>query len=154
MYVAVVVLTMLVLPIISVLIQHAETPAEPLAALTGRWFVFWGVGVRLGLAGLRQIVQPRFTARNIFRMTDDAALPLVRELGMANAGTALVALLSIVAPGFVLPVSISAAWFFGAAGMAHLAGRDRSRNENIALLSDIFIAVVLVAFIGSSLLSR
>ena len=69
--------------------------------LTGRWFAVWGVGVRLGPAGLRQIVQPRFTARNIFQMTNDEALPLVRELGVANVGTALVALLSIVAPSFV-----------------------------------------------------
>lgn len=59
MYVVVVPLTMLVMPIISVLIQHAQTPTESLVVLTGRWFVFWGVGVRLGLAGLRQIVQPR-----------------------------------------------------------------------------------------------
>jgi hypothetical protein len=31
--------------------------------LVGKWFVFWAaVGVRLGLAGLRQILQPSFTA--------------------------------------------------------------------------------------------
>jgi hypothetical protein len=154
MYVAVVVLTMVVLPIISVLIQHAQSPVESLAVLTGRWFVFWGVGVRLGLAGLRQIVQPSFTARTIFQMTNDEALPLVRELGIANAGTALVALLSIVAPSFVLPASISAALFFGAAGVTHLAGRDRSRHETIAMVSDIFIAVVLVVCVASTLLSR
>jgi hypothetical protein len=122
--------------------------------LTGRWFAVWGVGVRLGPAGLRQIVQPRFTARNIFQMTNDEALPLVRELGVANVGTAFVALLSIVAPSFVLPASISAALFFGAAGVTHLAGQDRSPYENIAMVSDIFITVVLVAFVGCTFLSR
>jgi hypothetical protein len=87
-------------------------------------------------------------------MTNDEVLPLVRELGVANAGTALVALLSVVAPSFVLPVSISAALFFGAAGVNHLAGRDRSLYENVAKVSDIFITVVLVASVGSTFLSR
>ena len=32
------------------------------AGLVGKWFVFWTVGIQLFLAGLRQIVQPRYTA--------------------------------------------------------------------------------------------
>jgi hypothetical protein len=79
-------------------------------------------------------------------------LPLVRELGAANVGTALVAMLSIVSPSFVSPAS--AALFFGAAGITHLAGRNRSLYENIAMVSDIFITVVPVAFVGSTFLSR
>jgi hypothetical protein len=55
---------------------------------------------------------------------------------------------------FVLPASISAALFFGVAGVTHLAGRDRSLNENIAMVSDIFITVVLDAFVGSTFLLR
>ena len=72
--------------------------------LAGRWFVFWGVGVRLGLAGLRQFFQPGFTAKEIFHIGGDEALPLVRELGVANVATAAVGLLSLVFPSFTLPV--------------------------------------------------
>jgi hypothetical protein len=84
MYVAVAVLTMLVLPVGSIIAEHLMSPAAPIVGLIGRWFVFWGVGVRLGLAGMRQTLQPAFTARAIFHMTTDEALPLVRELGVAT----------------------------------------------------------------------
>jgi hypothetical protein len=147
MYLAVIALTMFVLPIASVVIEGAFNPAESLVLLAGRWFVFWGVGVRLGLAGLRQFFQPGFTAREIFHISGDAALPLVRELGVANVATAAVGLLSLVFPSFTLPVAISACIFYGGAGIRHAAGRDRSRNEDIAMVSDIFLSVVLAIYL-------
>jgi hypothetical protein len=60
-----VVATMFVLPIASIaaetlLLRHAFS-----AEIARRWFVFWAVGVRLLVAGLRQITQPRFTAEEI-----------------------------------------------------------------------------------------
>jgi hypothetical protein len=154
MYLAVIALTMFVLPMASILIEHVLNPAESLVFLAGRWFVFWGVGVRLGLAGLRQLFQPGFTAKEIFHMSSDEALPLVRELGVANLATAVVGLLSLILPSFVLPVAISACIFYGVAGARHAAERDRSRNENIAMASDIFLFFVLAIFLIASLLSR
>jgi hypothetical protein len=94
-YIAIVVLTMYVLPVASIFCDLVLHPAASIIFLMGRWFVFWGVGVRLGLADLRQFLQPLFTARNIFGMTSDEALPLVRELGVANFATAVVGLLSL-----------------------------------------------------------
>lgn len=38
-------------------------------ALVGQWFVFGSVGVRLGMAGPRQIPQPRYTAELILSLT-------------------------------------------------------------------------------------
>ena len=147
MYLAVVALTMFVLPIASIVIEHALNPATSLVFLAGRWFVFWGVGVRLGLAGLRQFFQPGFTAKEIFHIGGDEALPLVRELGAANVATAAMGLLSLAFPGFTLPVAISACIFFCVAGIRHAAERGRSRNENIAMVSDIFLSVVLAIYL-------
>ena len=147
MYLSVIALTMFVLPIASIVIEGALNPAESLVFLAGRWFVFWGVGVRLGLAGLRQFFQPGFTAKEIFHIGGDEALPLVRELGVANVATAAVGLLSLVFPSFTLPVAISACIFYGVAGVRHVAERDRSRNENIAMVSDIFLCLVLAVFL-------
>lgn len=96
MYIAVVVLTMLVLPAASVLLELAFSLGASTVAAVGRWFVFWSVDVRLALAGFRQLVQPSFTAREIFHMTGDDALPIVRELGIANLASAAVALVAIV----------------------------------------------------------
>ena len=146
MYVAVVGLTMVVLPIVSIGVAYALDPAAALLPLVGRWFVFWGVGVRLALAGIRQLSDPGFTAREIFHMTGAEALPVVRELGAANVAIGAVGLLSLAAPGFVLPVAIAAAIFYGIAGFRHLAERERSRNETVAMASDLFIFVVLALF--------
>ena len=33
-----------------------------LMPLVGKWFVFWAVGARLFIAGIRQVIQPAFTA--------------------------------------------------------------------------------------------
>jgi len=151
-YIAVVVLTMLILPAASVLVEHGVHPAVDPMFLVGRWFVFWGAGVRLGLAGLRQWFQPEFTARQIFHMQTEEALPVIRELGAANAAAAVVGLLSLVFPSFVLPVAISSGLFYGVAGARHLAEKHRSRNENVAMASDLFIFAVLAVFVARSLL--
>jgi hypothetical protein len=149
MYIAVVALTMLVLPLLSIAVDHSLHPDASAVLLIGRWFVFWGVGVRLTLAGLRQFFQPSFTAREIFHTTGEEVLPIVRELGIANFSAAAVALLSLAAPSFVIPAAISAALLYGVAGVRHIAGRDRSRNENIAMSSDLFMALVLVVFLAA-----
>ena len=147
MYLAVVALTLFVLPIGSTLVDHILHPDAALVWLIGRWFVFWGVGVRLALAGARQTMQPAFTAREIFHMSGDEALPVVRELGVANLGAGVVGLLSFAAPSFVLPAALYAAIFYGAAGVGHVVQRDRSANETIAMASDLFVFVALAIFV-------
>jgi len=154
MYVAIVALTMFFLPAASVLVERAVHPGAPIIFLVGRWFVFWGVGVRLGLAGLGQFFQPGFTAKEIFHIQSDEALPIVRELGIANVATGLVGLLALRFPTFILPVSIAAGLFYGVAGIRHIAERGRSTNENIAMVSDMFLFFVLAIFVVASAVSR
>jgi hypothetical protein len=149
MYIAVVALTMFVLPVVSIAIHHTLVPAASLIPLVGRWFVFWGVGVRLVLAGVRQLLQPKFTAKEIFGSNSGDVLPLVRELGVANVSMAAVALLSLAIPTFILPAAISASIFYGVAGIGHLTTLHRSENQNIAMVSDLFLSAVLLLFIGA-----
>lgn len=150
MYLAVVLLTMLILPALSMALEHALRPELALIALLGRWFVFWGLGVRLGLAGARQLIQPAFTARQIFHVTGDEALILVQELGVANLAASAVAVLSLGLPTFVAPAAIYGAVFYGVAGARHIASRSRSAKETIALVSDLFIALIFAAFIAAN----
>lgn len=57
-----------VLPAISVLAEALLSHGSiDLMLLIGKWFVFWGVGVRLFIAGVRQVAQPQFTAESIFQ---------------------------------------------------------------------------------------
>jgi hypothetical protein len=150
MYIAVVALTMLVLPLVSIAIDSGFHPGAGAAVLVGAGLFFWGVGVRLGLAGMRQLFRPSFTAREIFHTTNDEVLPLVRELGAANPSVAVVALLSLAIPNFVLPAAIYATIFYGVAGVRHFAELDRSRNENVAMGSDLFMALVLLLFVAAN----
>jgi hypothetical protein len=152
LYIAVVALTMFLLPTASVLADSAAHPATPLLLLIGKWFVFWGVGVRLGLAGLRQVFQPAFTSREIFHIQGGEALPLVRELGIANISAAVVGLLSLVAPSFIVPVAISSGIFYGVAGIRHSFEPRRSLNENIAMVSDLGAFLVLGIFLAATML--
>lgn len=147
MYIVFVALSMVVLPVASILVNLAHVPDAGLMELLGRWFVFWGVGVRLGVAGLRQFLWPKLTATEVFHMTSDQALPVIRELGIANVGTAVIALTSLAIPGFVLPAALSAGIFYGMAAVGHIAEPNRSLNENVALWSDLFLFSVLLAVV-------
>jgi len=147
MYFAMVVILMLAAPVGSVVIEHSLVySAAPTMALIGKWFVFWAVGVRLALAGLRQFFDPRFTSEQIFEISGDDALPLVRELGIANFAAGTVGILSLARPDFVLPSAIAATIFYGVAGFGHAAQRKRNVRETFAMATDLFALAVLAAF--------
>jgi hypothetical protein len=149
MYLVTVLVLMAVLPISSIGAEHLyfHRP-EPIMLLVGKWFVFWAAGVRLFLAGLRQFFQPRFTAERIFGITSDDVLPLVRELGVANFATGVAGMISLIAPSFVPAVATIAAIFYGVAGVRHATERARIRNQSIAMISDLFVSLVLIAYLG------
>lgn len=146
MYLLTIALTMGLLPLGSIAAEWALVPDPSLLLLTGKWFVFWAVGVRLTFAGLRQVAAPDFTARDIFRIEAPEALPLVRELGFANLAAGVVGMASLAWPGFVLPAAIWGAIFLGAAGVMHARRRGRSLNETMAMVSDLFVALVLAGY--------
>lgn len=154
-YAAVVVLLMFAFPLASVGIEHwAAHDAEPILALTGKWFLFWAAGVRLVLAGLRQYFGPRFTAKEIFGMKSDEALPVVRELGMANMALGAVAILSLVRPDFRLPAAIAAAIFYGLAGLGHVTRGERNAKETLVMATDLFAFAVLAAYVAFAILKN
>lgn len=149
MYPLSVLLLMVVFPIIGIgadlFYFHSSLP---LTSLVGKWFVFWCAGIRLFFAGLRQFLQPRFTTEQIFGTSSEDALPFVRELGAANLGSGLVGIASLAKPGFILPAAIAATVFYGLAGIRHAKDIGRSRNQSIAMISDLFVSLVLATYIG------
>ena len=151
MYLAVVVLTMVVLPVGAVLRDGLAATYPDWVTLIGKWFVFYAVGVRLSLAGVRQYVQPAFTSRDILGVDSPQAYVLVRELGGANLSAGLVALASLFWPSFVLPCAIASGLFYAIAGVEHLKSRERGLNENVALWSDLYIAVILLGYAALAL---
>jgi hypothetical protein len=147
MYFAIVSFLMLAAPAGSIAIEHSLLhSAAPAMSLIGKWFVFWAVGVRLVLAGVRQYFDPRFTAEQIFDIHGDEALPLVRELGIANFAVGTVGILSLLRPDFILPSAVAAAIFYGVAGFRHATQATRNAKETFAMATDLFAFAVLAAY--------
>jgi hypothetical protein len=135
---------MLVLPVASTLVD-VSTHDTGLASAALKWFVFWAVGARLFTAGLKQVVDPAFTARQIFEIEDPAASKLALEIGFGNLSIGAIALASLWFGDWAAPAALAGAIFFGLAGIQHVRNRPTNGRERLVMWSDLFIALVLIA---------
>lgn len=104
MYYIVVATLMLAFPVLSVAVEAARFSTAIDSILIGKWFVFWSVGWRLLLAGVRQIAQPEYTAREILGLQSAESWTVVRELGFGNLALGIVGVLSLWLPSWHLPL--------------------------------------------------
>jgi|HubBroStandDraft_1064217.scaffolds.fasta_scaffold315080_2 hypothetical protein len=147
MYVLMVAALFVVFPLASIVIETLVSHhGMPAVSVVGKWLVFWAVGIRLLLAGVRQIVQPRYTAETILGIKGTDALLVVRELGIANTAIGSLGVGSIWFPAWVLPTALAGTIFYGLAGINHVTHKNRNKLENIAMMSDLLMAMVLLAF--------
>jgi hypothetical protein len=72
--------------------------------------------------------------------------------GIANFATGVVGTASLAVPSFVLPTAISAWIFCGVAGVRHMADRGRTKNQNIAMVSDLFVSEVLAVYVADAVI--
>jgi hypothetical protein len=106
-----------------------------------------GVGVRLFLAGIRQVLQPSFTAVEIFEIHEPKALKIVRELGSANLSMGFLGLCSLWHKEWLIPATIVGGLYYGLAGLGHVPQPRKNAKEYTAMISDGFAFLVLWAFI-------
>lgn len=151
LYYVVVIGFMLVLPVISIGVEAFSMAGADPWVLALKWFVFWGVGARLLVAGVRQILRPAFTAKDIFDIDDPNAGKIVQELGFWNVSGGLIALLSLFWPGWAIPAAIAGGLFYGLAGWQHWRNGHRTGNENLAMVSDLLIFALLLVLVVKSL---
>lgn len=110
------------------------------------WTVFWGIGVRLLLAGFSQIARPDFTSRSILGIKSKETRIIVRELGFANVAIGLAGILSLWLTHWSPMVALVGGLFLGLDGIQHLLKQKRTIKENIAMVTDLFVAVVALTF--------
>ena len=148
MYFASVLVLMLLLPAASVIFE-AVLPAHAasIMSLIGKWYVFWACGIRLLLAGIRQVSRPRFTAVEIFDLDNAKAFPIVREIGFGNLAMGTLGVCTIFRPAWVVPAAAVGGLYYGLAGLGHLVRHGRKFNDVVALVSDCFAFVVLLAVV-------
>lgn len=144
MYYTIVAGLMFVLPLASVLAETLGAQAALTPLLVAKWYVFWAVGWRLLLAGTRQVAQPAYTARVILGLENDESFLLVRELGFANLALGCLGIASMFQPAWQLSAALAGGIFYGLAGVNHLVQSHRNRLETVAMVSDLFAAVVLL----------
>lgn len=134
-----------ILPIVGVLIDINILKSEiNKLNLMFKWFVFSGVGLRLLSAGLKQAINPAFTASEIFKVKDQNVFPIVREVGFANISLGIIGVISFFFSEFRMASSVAGCLYFGLAGCLHLFNKKRSKNEVFAMFSDYFIFFVLI----------
>jgi len=119
--------------------------------LMGKWFVFWALGVRLFIAGIRQATKPGFTAREVFHIAGEDSFVVIRELGFANICVGLLGILSMWHPSWRDAAATTGGLYFGLAGVLHLFKKPDSRNEVIALVSDLYIFLIMLLYLLSEI---
>ena len=80
-------------------------------------------------------------------MKTEEALPIIREHGIGNLAIGTAGFVSLWVPSFIVPVALIAVIAYGAWGTLHLMCKGRIMNENIAMVSDFWLAAVLVAYL-------
>jgi hypothetical protein len=152
MYFVMVALLLVILPAGSVAAELLRHSHEHLSALSlaGRWWTFWAVGVRLLIAGVRQVVQPRFTAVEIFGAHEPASLPIVREVGFGNLAFGTAGFLSLFRPDWVVPAALVGGLYYGLAGLGHIPRKNKNALEWMAMISDLGVFILLAVFVCGS----
>src|ERR1700712_4786474 len=79
-YLITILLLTLIFPVTSILVEFwiKKIPIDP--GLIGKWFIFWSVGIRLLTAGIKQALDPQFTAYRIFNLQSAESFIVIREL--------------------------------------------------------------------------
>lgn len=148
MYLISILVLMLLAPAVSVLLGRYHAAGASVTGLALDWAAFWMVGGRLFLAGIRQIVQPRYTAAKILGVEHADSLLFVRELGFANLALGTVGLGGALWTQWTVPAAVGGTIFYGLAGLNHLLAGQRTASARIAMLSDLWALVVLGVLLG------
>jgi hypothetical protein len=131
------------LPIICGTLELAIVGGDPVL-IFGKWWVFWGVGTRLLVAGIAQVSGKGPTTAILGATTPSVQeQQLTRELGMANIGMGLAGLLALV-PGWALPAGLAGGVFLLIAGILHLPKKNKNAQESLATWTDLIVGVQVV----------
>lgn len=135
-----------VLPTIGFCADFFATGTALTFNLFSKWFIFSAVGLRLFLAGIKQVKNPEFTAKQIFHLDGTESFPILRELGFANICFGLVAIISLFKPEWRIVSAFASGLYYGIAGVQHGLQKTSGVNEKFALWTDLIIFVLLLAY--------
>ena len=135
-----------VIPTIGFVAEHFATGTTLTFDLFSKWFIFSAVGLRLFLAGIKQVKNPEFTAKQIFHLDSPESFPILRELGFANICFGLVGIVSLFRPDWRVVSAFASGLYYGIAGIQHGMKKTSGINEKFALWTDLIIFALLLAY--------
>jgi hypothetical protein len=142
-YVILVIAQTVALPIISGVVQLAVVGGDPVLVF-GMWWVFWGVGTRLLVAGIAQVSGKGPTSAILGATAPSVQeKQLTRELGVANLCLGLAGILALV-PGWALPAGFAGGIYLLLAGVMHLPKKGKNPQETLATWTDLIVGVAVV----------
>lgn len=143
--ISVTVLTFIV-PAIGFVAEYFATGTAFTFDLFGKWFIFSAVGLRLFFAGIKQVKDPAFTAKQIFHIDSPDSFPILRELGFANICFGLIGIVSLFKPDWRVVSAFTSGLYYGIAGIQHGLKGTSGINEKFALWTDLIIFGLLLGY--------
>lgn len=150
-YIVSVVALTFILPALGFLAEHSIAGTPFAFGLFSKWFIFSAVGLRLLLAGIKQVKNPAFTAKQIFHIDSPESFPILRELGFANICFGLVAIVSLFRPEWRIVSAFASGLYYGIAGIQHCLQKAPGINEKVALWTDLIISALLIVYFLKSI---
>jgi hypothetical protein len=133
----------IVFPIVSGIVELAVFGGDPIQVF-GKWWVFWGVGTRLLVAGIVQVSGGGPTTAILGSSAPSVQeKQLTRELGWANLSLGLAGVLALV-PGWALPAGFAGGVYLLIAGILHVPKRGKNAQESLATWTDLIVGVAVV----------
>jgi hypothetical protein len=114
-----------------------------------KWFIFWGVGIRLFFKGVKLASTPQFTGLSLSSFKNRESYLLLLELGFANMALGSMGILSVINDQWRLIAAIAGAIYFGLADMLRLLKKPTGRHELVALVYNVLVFVGLVVYMVS-----
>jgi len=114
-----------------------------------KWFVFWGVGIRLFFKGIKLASTPQFTGLSLSSFKNRESYLLLLELGFANMALGSMGILSVINDQWRLIAAIAGAIYFGLADMVRLLKKPDGRHELVALIYNVLVFAGLVGYLVS-----
>lgn len=145
-YFIVVIAQTVVLPIVFGLVEFFLTGNDAVLVF-GKWWIFWGVGTRLLLAGIVQVSGKGPTAAILGAQAPSIReTQLTRELGMANIGMGAAGVLALI-PGWSIPAGIAGGIFLLVAGLLHVRKSGKNAQESLATWTDLLVGAFVVVVV-------
>ncbi len=136
-----------ILPVCSILIEFTvkKIPVDP--ALIGKWFIFWGFGVRLFIAGILQLFRPGLTAVRIYNLRNAKSFAIIKELGVVNISLGAMGIFSLFNSEGRPIAAISGCIFFGLATIGHFFRKPDTGNGIMSLVTDLLLFSVILLYL-------